>query len=222
MNYWIALFLLLPLLMLSQQKEIPLTKFETLKVFDRISIQLVASDENKLVLEGFNVNDVEVVQKNNEVKIRMRFGKILQGEDIVGVLFYQKISEIEVNEGASLSSNEVLKTSSLKISNKEGSDVLLTVETDQLTARVGSGATLTLKGTAKFHDVLVNTGAVLEANELKTLETNITCNAGGEATIFVQDKVNAKTRLGGSIVVEGNPETVTQNTSMGGSIKIKK
>ncbi|MFN3907468.1 MAG: head GIN domain-containing protein [Flavobacterium sp.] len=222
MKYWIALFLLLPLLMLSQQKEIPLTKFETLKVFDRISIQLVASDENKLVLEGFNVNDVEVVQKNNEVKIRMRFGKILQGEDIVGVLFYQKISEIEVNEGASLSSNEVFKTSSLKISNKEGSDVLLTVETDQLTARVGSGATLTLKGTAKFHDVLVNTGAVLEANELKTLETNITCNTGGEATIFVQDKVNAKTRLGGSIVVEGNPETVTQNTSMGGSIKIKK
>jgi hypothetical protein len=222
MKYWIALFLLLPLLMLSQQKEIPLTKFETLKVFDRISIQLVASDENKLVLEGFNVNDVEVVQKNNEVKIRMRFGKILQGEDIVGVLFYQKISEIEVNEGASLSSNEVLKTSSLKISNKEGSDVLLTVETDQLSARVGSGATLTLKGTAKFHDVLVNTGAVLEANELKTLETNITCNAGGEATIFVQDKVNAKTRLGGSIVVEGNPETVTQNTSMGGSVKIKK
>ncbi|MFN3943164.1 MAG: head GIN domain-containing protein [Flavobacterium sp.] len=222
MKYWIALFLLLPLLMLSQQKEIPLTKFETLKVFDRISIQLVASDENKLVLEGFNVNDVEVVQKNNEVKIRMRFGKILQGEDIVGVLFYQKISEIEVNEGASLSSNEVFKTSSLKISNKEGSDVLLTVETDQLTARVGSGATLTLKGTAKFHDVLVNTGAVLEANELKTLETNITCNAGGEATIFVQDKVNAKTRLGGSIVVEGNPETVTQNTSMGGSIMIKK
>jgi len=69
---------------------------------------------------------------------------------------------------------------------------------------------------------LVNTGAVLEANELKTLETNITCNAGGEATIFVQDKVNAKTRLGGSIVVEGNPETVTQNTSMGGSIMIKK
>lgn len=222
MKYWIALFLLLPLLMLSQQKEIPLTKFETLKVFDRISIQLVASDENKLVLEGFNVNDVEVVQKNNEVKIRMRFGKILQGEDIVGVLFYQKISEIEVNEGASLSSNEVFKTSSLKISNKEGSDVLLTVETDQLSARVGSGATLTLKGTAKFHDVLVNTGAVLEANELKTLETNITCNAGGEATIFVQDKVNAKTRLGGSIVVEGNPETVTQNTSMGGSVKIKK
>jgi len=222
MKYLIALFLLLPLLMVSQQKEIPLTKFETLKVFDRISIQLVASDENKLVLEGFNVNDVEVVQKNNEVKIRMRFGKILQGEDIVGVLFYQKISEIEVNEGASLSSNEVLKTSSLKISNKEGSDVLLTVETDQLSSRVGSGATLTLKGTAKFHDVLVNTGAVLEANELKTLETNITCNAGGEATIFVQDKVNAKTRLGGSIVVEGNPETVTQNTSMGGSIKIKK
>lgn len=222
MKYWIALFLLLPLLMVSQQKEIPLTKFETLKVFDRISIQLVASDENKLVLEGFNVNDVEVVQKNNEVKIRMRFGKILQGEDIVGVLFYQKISEIEVNEGASLSSNEVFKTSSLKISNKEGSDVLLTVETDQLSTRVGSGATLTLKGTAKFHDVLVNTGAVLEANELKTLETNITCNAGGEATIFVQDKVNAKTRLGGSIVVEGNPETVTQNTSMGGSIKIKK
>ncbi|MBS4041228.1 MAG: DUF2807 domain-containing protein [Flavobacteriales bacterium] len=222
MKYWIALFLLLPLLMLSQQKEIPLTKFETLKVFDRISIQLVASDENKLVLEGFNVNDVEVVQKNNEVKIRMRFGKILQGEDIVGVLFYQKISEIEVNEGASLSSNEVFKTSSLKISNKEGSDVLLTVETDQLSSRVGSGATLTLKGTAKFHDVLVNTGAVLEANELKTLETNITCNAGGEATIFVQDKVNAKTRLGGTIMIDGNPETVTQNTSMGGSIMIKK
>lgn len=222
MKYLHTFFLWIPFLMVSQQKEIPLTQFETLKIFDRISIQLVASNENKLVLEGSNVNDVEVIQKNNELKIRMRFGKILQGEDIVGVLFYQKISVIEVNEGASLSSNEVLKSTSFKISNKEGSDVLLTIETDQLSTRVGSGATLTLKGTAKFHDVLVNTGAVLEANELKTLDTTITCNAGGEASIFVQEKVNAKTRLGGTIEILGNPETVVQNTSMGGSIKLKK
>lgn len=221
MKYLSALFLLLPLLMVSQQKEIPLTKFETLKVFDRISIQLVASDENKLLLEGSNVDDVEVVQKNNEVKIRMRFGKILQGEDIVGVLYYQSISGIEVNEGASLSSNEVVKNPSLTISNKEGSDVVLTVETENLTTKVGSGAVLALRGNAKFHEVIVNTGATLEADKLTTNETTITCNAGGEATIFVQDKVQAKTRLGGSITILGNPPNVLQNTSMGGQIHLK-
>lgn len=207
--------------MVAQQKEIPLIEFQSLKIFDRINVELVPSDTNKLIIEGEQIEDVEVVQKDKELKIRMRFGKILQGEGIVAVLYYQKINEIEVNEGANLSSNKVVKSSNLKISNKEGSEVILQIDTDRLVARVGSGATLTLKGTAKFNEIVVNAGAIFEGKQLETEQTNVTCNAGGEAIVFVTKLLEAKTRLGGSIEVFGNPKSIKEDTSLGGDITIK-
>ena len=54
-----------------------LGEFSELKVYDLINIELIKSDENKLIISGENKNDVSVIQKNNKLKIRMKLQRQL-------------------------------------------------------------------------------------------------------------------------------------------------
>ena len=56
--------------------------FTKVSSFDKIDVQLIASNENKVVLHGKEANQVELVNKNGELKIRMPLTKMLSGDNI--------------------------------------------------------------------------------------------------------------------------------------------
>ncbi len=56
--------------------------FDTVKVFDQLNVKLISSSENKIVITGNRENEVEVLNKNGELKLRMPFPKLLSGNDI--------------------------------------------------------------------------------------------------------------------------------------------
>ena len=99
------------------------------------------------------------------------------------------------------------------------SEINIELDVDKLTARTSNGSILTLKGRADFTDVLVNSGAKYEADELETKQTTITANAGGIAKVHATDYVNAKVRAGGDIVIFGKPKQIDQKIIAGGSIE---
>ena len=72
--------------------------FTKVTAFDKIDVNLVASSENKVVLTGVNSQEVELVNKNGELKIRMPFTKMLSGETISATVYYTKLEAVEANE----------------------------------------------------------------------------------------------------------------------------
>jgi hypothetical protein len=54
-------------------------EISSVKVYDRINVTLVKSSENKVQIKGDD-SDVEIVNKNGELKIRMIPTKIMQGD----------------------------------------------------------------------------------------------------------------------------------------------
>jgi hypothetical protein len=81
--------------------------FDQVKVFDRISLQLVPANENKIEITGDRREDVEIVNKNGELKVRMKLKKLLKGEDITAILYYKnEIETIEASEGSYVSSEK--------------------------------------------------------------------------------------------------------------------
>ena len=56
--------------------------FTKVTSFDQIDVLLVKSNENKAVIDGKGASEVEFVNKNGELKIRMPLNKILKGDDI--------------------------------------------------------------------------------------------------------------------------------------------
>jgi len=201
------------------QTEKKVGDFNKVTAFDQIDVILVPGNETKVVLTGSGAEEVELVNKNGELKIRMPLTKLLSGDNISATVYYKKIEAVEANEGSRIASEATFKSTSFDIKAKEGSQVKIKVDVSKLTARVANGSSISVTGAATNQDVLVNSGGTYEADKLITNQTVITSNAGGEADVYATDLVDAKVRAGGDITIYGKPKEINQKIVAGGTIE---
>ena len=199
-----------------------LGEFEKLRVFDRISVELIPSKENKIVITGSRADDVELINKNGTLKIRMAIRKLLEGEDVSAKLYFKSIDDIDVNEGSYVICDSPFKQTAIKVNAIEGSEVRLVLDTKKANLRAVTGGILKIKGKATNSDVSLGTGGVLQAEDLQTVQTSIKITTGGEAVIRASELVDAKVRAGGNITIYGSPQQINKSTALGGSISESK
>lgn len=215
-------FLMLSQMNFAQDKTVNLGDFDQVKVFDRISALLVQGSENKIEITGKRKDDVEIVNKNGELKVRMKLGKLLKGDDISATIYYTKeINSVEASEGSFVSSEATFKAIDFLASAKEGAEVKLNLDVKKLKLKAYSGGIINVKGKATNQDIIINSGGIVKAKDLETSQTSVAVNAGGEADVNASDLVDAKTRAGGNITVYGNPAQVNKKNVIGGNITIK-
>jgi len=215
-------FLMLSQMNFAQNKTVSLGDFDQVKVFDRISVLLVQGNENKIEITGNKKDDVEIVNKNGELKVRMKFGKLLKGDDISATIYFTKdINSVEGSEGSYVSSEATFKAIDFLASAKEGAEIKLNLDVKKLKVKAYSGGIVNVKGKATNQDIIVNSGGAVKAKDLQTSQTVVAVNAGGEAEVNASDLVDAKTRAGGNITVYGNPAQVNKKNVIGGNITIK-
>lgn len=202
------------------QTEKQVGDFTKVTAFDKIDVNLVAASENKVVLTGANSKEVELVNKNGELKIRMPLIKILSGYSVSATVYYKKIEAVEANEGSRITSKDTISALNFDIICKEGSEIKLTnLQADRLQIRVSQGSVVTVIGTVKNQDVLSNSGGKYDGQDCKTQQTEVTVNAGGMAYVYATDLVNAKTRAGGEITIYGKPKQIIEKSVAGGTIE---
>ncbi len=204
----------------AQEVTINLNDFSVLKVYDRISVTLVAAKENKIVIKGTKADDVEVINKGKDLKVRMKFSKLLKGENIEATVYYKNIEGLVASEGSFISSKNTFKATAFSLNAKEGSVIKVTLDVQKLKSKANSGGELEIEGKATNHDATITSGGIIKGKNLITAQTNVSVNAGGEAKVNATDFVEAKTRAGGSIDVYGKPKQVNQKTVAGGSITV--
>ena len=192
--------------------------FDQVKVFDKINVKLIAASENKIVVTGARADELETVNKNGELKIRMPFPKLLSGEDITVKLYFKNLESIAVSEGSYVSSENDFKQTSLDLNAKSGGEIKLTIVVDKVSVKVNSGGIVSLFGTAENQEVVITSGGILNAKELATSQTTISVAAGGKSEIHASILVDAKVRAGGSIFIYGKPKQVNQEVFIGGTI----
>ena len=196
-----------------------LADFNKVTTFDQIEILLIQGSENKIILNGNGSEEVELINKNGELKIRMPLTKLLSGDNVSATVYFKNIDAIEANEGSRISSEVIFKGIAFDIIAKEGSQIKLLLNVDKLTVRSSNGSNVNLSGKAKNQDAIINSGGELDAEDLITAQTTITANAGGEASVNASDLVDAKTRAGGNITIFGKPKQINKKTVLGGTIK---
>lgn len=194
--------------------------FTKVTAFDKIDVTLVPSQENKVLLTGANSNEVELINKNGELKVRMPFGKMLSGDDVTATVYFKKIDAVEANEGSRVVSKEAIQAIGFDIIAKEGSEVhLQNLIADKLTVRVGISSIVTVKGEVKNQDILANSSGKFDGQDCKTQQSTVTVNTGGIAHVFATDLADAKTRAGGEIVIYGKPKQINEKKVAGGTIR---
>lgn len=216
---FVLAFVVMSQLVSAQELSKNLGDFTELSVFDRINVTLVKANENRIVVKGSRAEDVEIVTKNNELKVRMKLTKLLQGEDISATIYYKNINKIEASEGSYVGSSDTFKGNNFDINAKEGSNVKLNLDVKNAGTKAHSGGIVELSGSANTHDINITSGGIVKARNLDTNTTNVAIKAGGEADVKASQLVDARTMAGGTIDIYGNPKQVNKKTTAGGSIE---
>lgn len=195
-------------------------EFSSLKVYDKMTVVLIPSAENK-VESSSSDSDVETVNKNGELRIKMTPPKILQGDQVSVNVFYQTLTDIQASQGSKISSPQPVEARMLTLTSNEGSAINLAVQTSKLNGKANSGGEIQVTGRADHQDVLVNAGAKFLGQNVVSLSATVTANAGGIAAVNAEESVDAKTRAGGIIDVYGDPEERRYKNIIGGKITFK-
>ena len=218
---FLVVFVLLTQLSFSQ-KTIKLDEFDEIKVFDQLNVTLVQSDEDKIVITGTNPDNIETVNRNGLLKIRIYLTEILKdNKDLKITLHYKKLQSIDANELSIVSSNDVFKQTSIELSSQEGAVIDVEVDVDNSTTKLNSGGIINLSGKAITQKSTITSGGILNAKNLETSQTTVSISAGGSADVNASTLVDAKVNAGGTIFIYGKPKQIKQQAFAGGTITEK-
>ena len=197
-------------------------EFHTLKVFDRIEVELIKSDTNKLFVNSEFDDKLDIINKNGILKIRTDFDKLLGGQDIKILLHYNSIDIIDVNEGGEVHSKAIIDQFELELNTQEGGVIDLTIDTILVNVKSFTGGQVKLSGKSKKINITVNTGGKCDAKDLISQDSKTTVLTGGEIEINSSNSNTSKITGGGNIYVYGNPKNIYKKTTFGGKIHIVK
>ena len=189
-----------------------------MKVFDKLNVTLIASNENKAVITGTSQSKVEIVNKNGLLKIRMPLTKIMSGDEAKVTLYFKKIQSIDANEGSTVTCADIFKQTTFDLGTQEGAKITVVLDVEKASIKAYSGGIIKIIGKAVTQSVSINSGGILEASDLETSQTTVSVSAGGSADVKASTLVDAKVKAGGTITIYGKPKELRQETFMGGTI----
>jgi hypothetical protein len=195
--------------------------FQEIKVYDLIEVNLIKSDDNRIIIKGHNVYDIKFVNKNGVLKLRMELDKKFQGEDTFVEVYYTDLRIIDGNEGAKIVCNELIEKEKIEIRAQEGSHIKIGMDVKDVEMKAVTGGIIEASGLAKNQIIVLNTGGVFEGRELLTEVASVKISVGGEAELYVSEKVDINVKAGGDVYVYGNPKDVNKTTLAGGRIVFK-
>jgi hypothetical protein len=192
--------------------------FDAVKVFDKLNVKLIPAEENKIVISGYRNDEVEIVNKNGELKIRMPFPKLLSGDETTIKLYFKKLESIDASEGSYVSCDNEFEQTSMTLNAKEGAEIKVGLDVEKASLRAVSGGIITVFGKATNQKTVITAGGNVNAVDLHSLQADVNVSAGGKAEIYATTLVDAKVRAGGTIFIYGKPKQINQETFAGGKI----
>lgn len=201
----------------------PITKtvgeFSTFKAYDLINVEMIKSSENKVEISGKNAEDVNVVNKNGKLKIKLNLSESFDGNKTDVKLYYTSVDIIDANEGAHITSDDTIKQYEIELNAQEGGIIELDLEVSVAEIKAVTGGIIEPTGTAHNQNLKISTGGIYNGKSLKTTTSKLRINAGGEVHVNATELVDVKIRAGGDVFIYGNPNTVNESRALGGRIK---
>lgn len=193
--------------------------FDEVKVYDLINVELVKADENKAIISGDNMNDVELINKNGSLRIKMRLGQNFEGNKTLVTLYYKNIELIDANEGSYVYSEDVFKQYTMELKVQEGGIIKVPLNVTDAKIKAVTGGLIEVVGKVVRQDIDINTGGIFQGENLESESTYIAIRAAGEARINASKLADVKIRAGGDVYIYGNPERINENKFLGGRIQ---
>ena len=213
-----VLFLLFSLSVVAQDVEKELGSFSEVKTFNAVEVEVIPSDQNRIVITGHSKNDVKFDIVEDRLEIRLSLDNIWSKNNTRITVYTQNLSTIDANEGSSVSVSGEIKGQELTFRTQEAANIFARVNSRKINVKTVSGGKITLEGKAEEQVVEINTGGHYYGRDLRTSRTDVSAGTAGKGEVYATDYVKATAKLGGTVEIFGRPNEVDKKTSLGGRI----
>ncbi len=205
--------------LLYMPRTIKIAPFQTLKVYSGIVLNLIPSDENKIVIYGDPYSGVVSKHSGTTLKLKIRLRELVPyHQPFIDLYYTEQLNALRLHQGAVVEALRPLEAEKLTIAAHEGSTFSGEINASHLLTKVHTGSDVTLYGRVKTHYLNVNTGGLCKAEELLTERSWVKAFAGGNGSVYSDDTVHAKVLFGGTISLYGKPEQLIASRYFGGYI----
>ncbi|WP_412987421.1 head GIN domain-containing protein [Pontimicrobium sp. IMCC45349] len=194
-------------------------EFTTLKVYDLINVEMIKSDINKVEISGKNAEEVVVANKNGTLKIKMNIEESYDGNDTQVKLYYTNVDVIDANEGAFISSQDIIEQYDIELKTQEGGEIKLNLKVKELDVKAVTGGVVEVSGTANHENISINTGGIFKGKSLEAQLADVKIKAGGEVDVRAIEVLDIKITAGGDVFIYGQPKKINKKRALGGRIK---
>ncbi len=198
-----------------------LGEFSELKVYDLINVDLIKSTKNKIVISGKNSENLNIIQKNNTLKLKMQLKKKFNGKETLVKLYYTSLDIIDANQGAVVFSKGSIKQYELVLKAQEGAQIKADVDTKLLVVKSVTGAKVSTTGRSNKQEVNIRTGGVYKGANIAVENTDLDIKFGGEADVNTSNVLDVAIFSGGDVNIFGTPKQLKQRKIFGGRILFK-
>lgn len=197
-----------------------LGEFSTIKVYNGIDVELIKSTENKITVTGEKAEKVTIKNKNNTLKISLKFPETTADGKVKVKLNYATLLKIiDANEGATITGKGIKQTQ-IEIKAQEGAFINMVVDVKHLKVKSSSGAVIKLSGTTKNQNVNADLGGMYHGYKLMVSDLNhVRAGSGSKVEVQAGETLDAKVSFGGSIFYKGKPEVFKNKKVIGGVIE---
>jgi len=194
--------------------------FHELKTYRGLNVEIIKSDDAKIVIEGNKAKEVLIKNIDGVLKVSLKVPESFSSKEVGISLYYkEKIDIIDANEGSVITSNEIIIQDNIELKSQEAAKIIAKIEAIELTIKVISGGKVILDGFTENQTIVSNTGGFYDGENLLANTTKITASSGGLGTVNGTKLVDANAKLGSTITVLGKPEEVKIKESFGGYVR---
>lgn len=194
--------------------------FSTLKVYNGIDVELIKSDETKIIITGSKAEKVKIKNSGNTLKISLKFPETTAEGTVKATLYYAtNLVTVDANEGAIITCKNI-KQPKIEIKAQEGAFINMVVNVKHLMVKTSSGAVIKLSGTSKNQTVNADLGGMYHGYNVSISDMSLVrAGSGSKVEVQAGETLDAKVSFGGSIFYKGKPEILKDKKVIGGVIE---
>lgn len=196
-------------------------QFSSIEVSDDIEVRLTKGTSEKVLLtteenlsHHFNIRKV-----GSTLKIEIDEDKvIIGGHNSVVDITYKDLNELNVNNGAKLTSSHRLETQDLTILLDDGADLELEIMSNILRLKLSGDSSCDLKGQTTQVNATVNNDSKVNALGLATKKLTCDLNGSSQMSISVTDMIDVNASGESTLTYKGEGQVMSKNLTGGSKI----
>ncbi|MEM5566202.1 head GIN domain-containing protein [Psychroserpens sp. AS72] len=185
---------------------------------------LVSGTEGEIKIEGESnlIQYIVTEVKNGKLVIKTEKGKNLNpsnNKTIKITIPFKDIDVVSLSGSGDLWSEDQINSTSFEASLSGSGDVILNIQSKNVTGSVAGSGDLTLKGSTQNLNAKVTGSGDFHGFNLKTVNTNVSVTGSGDAEVVCTGELKARVTGSGDIEYRGNPTKEDSKVTGSGSIE---